>query len=178
MADMDAGASPNQHKNRLYFNTRRLYRCHAFGNHCKTQWKSMVLNLACFLVTGPIVVFSSCNMLHIFPMYFEHVVSCRFGVQTTLDPYASLLSLLQTALAHETSVRVTFGARRRNTYFCRCHGYSTITFFTLILGASFLPTPFAMWFGGHSATAMSGLCDVDCQRWPLRMPSLPASLDS
>ena len=50
LADMDAGASPNQHKNQLYFYTRRLYRCHAFGNHCKTHWKSMVLNLACVLV--------------------------------------------------------------------------------------------------------------------------------
>ena len=53
---MDGGASPNHYKHQLYFNTRRLYRCHAFGNNCKTQWKSMVLNLACVLVTCPIVV--------------------------------------------------------------------------------------------------------------------------
>ena len=57
LADMDTGASPNQYKNQLYFNTRRLYRCHAFGNNSKTRWKSMVLNLACVLVTWPIVVF-------------------------------------------------------------------------------------------------------------------------
>ena len=56
------------------------------------------------------------------PMYFEHVVSFRFGIQTTLGLYASLSSLLQAALDHETTVCVTFGARWRNTYFCRCHG--------------------------------------------------------
>ena len=138
----------------------------------------MVLNLACVFVTWPIVVFSSCNMLHIFPMYFEHAVSFRFGIQATFGPYVSLSSALQAALGHETTVCVTFSARRRNTYFCRCHGYSTIACFTIILGASFLPTRFPMWFGAHSAMAMSGLCDVDCQRWPLRMPSLRASLDS
>ena len=81
LADMDAGASPNQHKNQLYFNTRRLYRCHAFGNHCKTHWKSMVLNLACVLVTWPIVVFSCCNMLHILPctlkMLFRYVLASK-----------------------------------------------------------------------------------------------------
>ena len=138
----------------------------------------MILNLASVLVTWPIVVFSSCNMLHILPMYFEHVVSCRFGIQTALGPYASLLSLLQTALAHETSVCVTFGARRRNTYFCRCRGCYNITCFTNILGASSLPTQFPMWFGAHSTTAMSGLCDVDSPWWPLRMLGLPAALDS
>ena len=93
-------------------------------------------------------------MLNIFQMYFEHVVSFRSCVQATFGPYVSLSSALQAALGHETTVCVTFGARRRNTYCCRCHGYSTIACFTIILGASFLPTPFAMWFGAHSATAM------------------------
>ena len=161
---MDAGASPNQNKNQLYFNTRRLYRCHSFGNHYKTQWKSMVCNLACVFVTWPIVVFSSCNMLYIFPMYFEHVVSFRFGIQATFGPYVSLSSALQAALGHETTVCVTFGARRRNTYFCRCHGYSTITCFTSILGASSLAIRFSLRFVAQSTTAMSGLCEVDSQR--------------
>ena len=68
-------------------------------------------------------------MLHMFPMYFEHVVSFRFGIQATFGPYVSLSSALQAALGHETTVCVTFGARRRNTYVCRCHGYATITCF-------------------------------------------------
>ena len=122
--------------------------------------------------------FSSCEMLHILPMYFEHVVSFRVGIQATLGPYASLSSALQAALGHETTVCVTFGARRRNTYFCRCHGYSTITCFTNILDASSLAIRFSMWFGAHPTAAMSGLRDVDSQRWPLRMPTLPAALDS
>ena len=113
-----------------------------------------------------------------FPIDFEHVVSFRFGIQATFGPYVSLPSALQAALGHETTVCATFGARRRNTYFCRCHGYSTIACFTRILDAAFLPTLFPMWLGAHSATAMSGLCDVDSQQWPLRMPSSPASLDS
>ena len=100
------------------------------------------------------------------PNGFEHVVSFRFGIQATFGPYVSLPFALQAALGHETTVCVTFGARRRNTYFCRCHGDSTIACFTSILGASFLPTRFPMWFGAHSATVA------------LRMPNLPASLDS
>ena len=106
-------------------------------------------------------------MLHILPMYFEHVVSFRFGIRTTSGPHASLSSVLQAALGHETTVCVTFGARWRNTYFCPCHGYSTITCFVSILGASSLAIRFSMWFGAHSTTAMSGLCDEDSQWWRL-----------
>ncbi len=137
----------------------------------------MVLNLACVLAMWQIVVFSSCNMLHILPMYFEHVVSFRFGIQTTLGLYASLSSLLQAALGHETTVCVTFGARWRDTYFCRCHGCSTITCVTRIMGASSLAIRFSLWFGAHPTAAMSGLRDVDSQRWRLRMPCLPVALD-
>ena len=116
-------------------------------------------------------------MLHILPMYFEHVVSFRFGIQPTLGLYASLSSLLQAALGHETTVCVTFGARWRDTYFCRFHGCYTITCFTNILGASSLAIRFSMWFGAHPRAAMPGLRDVDSQRWRFRMPCLPVALD-
>ena len=116
-------------------------------------------------------------MLHILPMYFEYVVSFRFGIQTTVGLYASLSSLLQAALGLETTVCVTFGARWRDTYVCRFHGCCTITCFTIILGASSLAIQFSMWFGAHPTAAMSGLRDVEFQRWRLRMPCLPVALD-
>ena len=122
LADMGARAPQHQHKNQWYFNTGRLFRCHVFKNYCETQWKSMVCNLACVLAMWQIVVFGSCNILHILRMYLNHFVSFRFGIQAALGPDASLSSLLQTALAHETTVCVTFGARWRNTYFCPCRG--------------------------------------------------------
>ena len=102
----------------IVFEHPSFYRCHVFKNNCKTQWKSLVFQLACVLAMWQIVVFSSCNLLHILPMYFEHVVSFRFGIQATLGLYASLSSVLQAALGHETTVCVTFGARWRDTYFC------------------------------------------------------------
>ena len=173
---MGAGAFQNQYTKHWYLITRRL--CHVFKINFETTGNSKVSNLAFAWAMCPIVLFSACNISSILPMYFEHVVSFRFGIQATFGPYVSLPFALQAALGHETTVCVTFGARRRNTYFCRCHGYATIACFTSILGAAFLPTPFPMWFGAHSAMAMSGLCDVDSQQWLLRMPSSPASLDS
>ena len=155
-----------------------MFRCQLSNNYSETHGNQWLVIWHLSWRYDQLLFFLSCNMLHILLMYFEHVVSFRFGIQATFGPYVSLSSALQAALGHETTVCITFGARRRNTYFCRCHGYSTIACFTIILGASFLPTRYPVWFGAHSAMAMSGLCDVDCQRWPLRMPSLPASLDS
>ena len=105
-------------------------------------------------------------MLHILTMYFEHCVSFRFGIQATLGPYASLSSALQAALGHETTVCGTFGARWRNTYFCRCRGCYQLTCFTNIVCASSLLTRFPMWFAwctlnnGHVGTFRCGLSTV------------------
>ena len=62
-------------------------------------------------------------------MYFEHVVSCRFGIQTALGPYASLLSLLQTALAHEATVCVTWRAVAQHIFLSMSRLLNTYMFY-------------------------------------------------
>ena len=80
--------------------------------------------------------------------------------------------------SRSNGVRNVWRAVAQHIFLSMSRLFNNCMFFIIILGASFLPTRFPMWFCAHSATAMSGLCDVDSQRWPLRMPNLPAARDS